>query len=430
MKEAKLSNSIISLNSRKSKNKANAKTSSTNVDSNSPKYESNSNSNLLNNNNYSNKNRNIKAKKNHINNLKNGQESKKKYINVPINELKQFKKWSSSNLNAIYQNILANDKENYLNIKPKFQNHFDITDIHRTILVDWLINVHLYFKLSDECLYLSIKLIDTFLARTINFTKNKLQLLGICSLQISSKYIEQIHPSINDLSDLCDKSYEKKEIIQFEKYLLQVNDYIIEQDQLLNYYDLLSLILKFNIKYYYFGKMLLDLTLMDIDFYKYQKNTIIFSICSIVIYNSKIIETMTDDYDLFIEECKFDKYKLKINDTFSNECLNDKNIYDNILINNINYLFSFYPSQDYSLVVECSKEIIIFYEKIKKSKYNSAMQKLFIQLKEIKEDYSFEQPNDTIYDEQKNSNCQNLTNLAKDRNEKDLNENIDMIIID
>ena len=40
MKEAKLSNSIISLNSRKSKNKANAKTSSTNVDSNSPKYES------------------------------------------------------------------------------------------------------------------------------------------------------------------------------------------------------------------------------------------------------------------------------------------------------------------------------------------------------------------------------------------------------
>ena len=58
------------------------------------------------------------------------------------------------------------------------------------------------------------------------------------------------------------------------------------------------------------------------------------------------------------------------------------------------------------------------------------MQKLFIQLKEIKEDYSFEQPNDIIYDEQKNSNCQNLTNLSKDRNKKDLNENIDMIIID
>ena len=430
MKEAKLSNSIISLNSRKSKNKTNAKTSSTNVDSNSPKYESNSNSNLLINNNYSNKNRNIKTKKNHINNLKNGQESKKQYINVPINELKQFKKWNSSNLNAIYQNILANDKENYLNIKPKFKNHFDITDIHRTILVDWLINVHLYFKLSDECLYLSIKLIDSFLARTINFTKNKLQLLGICSLQISSKYIEQIHPSINDLSDLCDKSYEKKEIIQFEKYLLQVNDYIIEQDQLLNYYDLLSLILKFNIKYYYFGKMLLDLTLMDIDFYKYQKNTIIFSICSIVINNSKIIETMTDDYDLFIEECKYDKYKLRINDTFPNDNLNDKNIYDNILINNINYLFSFYPFQDYSLVVECSYEIIAFYEKIKKSKYNSAIQKLFIQLKEIKDDYSFEQTNDMIYDDQKNSNCQNNTNLVKDKNNKYLNENIDMIIID
>ena len=120
--------------------------------------------------------------------------------------------------------------------------------------MDWLINVHLYFKLSDECLYLSIKLIDIFLARTTNFTKNKLQLLGICSLQISSKYIEQLHPSINDLSDLCDKCYEKKDIIQFEKYLLQINDYIIEQDQVLNYYDLLCLILRINIKYYYLKK--------------------------------------------------------------------------------------------------------------------------------------------------------------------------------
>ena len=422
MKESKLTNSFISVNSKKSKNRKNGKTSSTNVDSNSQKCESNSN-NSLNNHNYSNinKNVNIKIKKNQIIFLKNDQKMKKSYIYLPINELKQFKTWNSSNLNAIYQNILANDKENYLHIKPKFDNHLDITNIHRTILVDWLINVYLYFKLSDECLYLSIKLIDIFLARTKNFTKSKLQLLGICSLQISSKYIEQVHPSIEDLSDLCDKSYKKKQIVQFEKYLLQVNDYIIEQDHILNYYDLICLILKFNVKYYYFGKMLLDLTLLDIDFYKYQKNTIIFTVCSLVIYNSKTVDNMTDNYDIFKKECQNENYKLRMGDSFTqgNENYNS---------NMINYLFSFYPSDDYSLIFECSRKIIDLYENIKTSKYNSAIQKFFIQLKELKEDSFFEQSSEIIVQEsQQISNYQNIENIEM---EEDLKENINMMIIE
>ena len=305
MKKETLSNFSVSDKKIKSIHKKDGKTSSTNIDSNSHKSNSNSNSKEENNHIYINRDLKTKIRNNHYLN-----KDKKNYLLLPINELKQFKKWNSSNLNAIYQNILENDKENYLHIKPNFNIHMDISDIHRTILVDWLINVHLYFKLSDECLYLSIKIIDIFLARTNNFTKNKLQLLGICSLQISSKYIEQIHPSINNLIDLCDKCYKKDEILRFEKYLLQVNDYIIEQNQLINYYDLLCLILKFNVKYYFFGKMLLDLTLLDINFYKYRKNTIIFSVCSIVIYNSKMIDNMSDDFDTFINECKDKKYKL------------------------------------------------------------------------------------------------------------------------
>ena len=422
MKESKLTNSFISVNSKKSKNRKNGKTSSTNVDSNSQKCESNSN-NSLNNHNYSNinKNVNIKIKKNQIIFLKNDQKMKKSYIYLPINELKQFKTWNSSNLNAIYQNILANDKENYLHIKPKFNNHLDITNIHRTILVDWLINVYLYFKLSDECLYLSIKLIDIFLARTKNFTKSKLQLLGICSLQLSSKYIEQVHPSIDDLSDLCDKSYKKKQIVQFEKYLLQVNDYIIEQDHILNYYDLICLILKFNVKYYYFGKMLLDLTLLDIDFYEYQKNTIIFSVCSLVIYNSKMVDNMTDNYDIFREECQNEDYKLRMGDSFTH---GNENYNSNL----INYLLSFYPSDNYSLISECSRKIINLYENIKTSKYNSAIQKFFIQLKELKEDSFFEQSSEiNVQESQQISNNESIENIEM---EEDLKENINMMIIE
>ena len=410
MQKETLSNSNISIKNKKPKNKINEKTSSTGIDSNSQKSNS-----------HSNKNSENKQKSFFAKNFDNSKFSEKSYIYMPINELKQFKTWNSSNLNAIYQNIVSNEKENYLHIKPNFRKHFDINNIHRTILVDWLINVHLYFKLSDECLYLSIKLIDIFLARSKNFTKNKLQLLGICSLQLASKYIEQIHPSINNLSDLCDKCYKKKEIIEFEKYLLIINDYIIEQNPLLNYYDLISLILKFNIKYYYFGKMLLDLTLLDINFYKYQKNTIIFSICSLVIYNSKMINDITDNFELYIQECQEEKHKLKIFDFSWRINTGSDDICDITIINQLNYLFSFYPLKDYSLVIECTKEIVALYENIKTSKYNSAVQKFFITLKEIK----IESLSDQTKDVYTRDNQQENRNFEKF---EETNDNIEMII--
>ena len=415
MKKGSLGKSFISESGKKVKNRKNGKTSSTDIDSNSRNKDSNSD---LKKNNCINRNlKTVKSPK-----IKKQNCQKESYIYLPINDLKQFKTWNCSNLNAIYQNILANEKINYLNIKPIFSNHLDINDIHRTILVDWLINVHLYFKLSDECLYLSIKLIDIFLARTTNFTKNKLQLLGICSLQIASKYIEQLHPSINDLSDLCDKCYEKKDIVQFEKYLLQINDYIIEQDQVLNFYDLLCLILKFNIKYYYFGKMLLDLILLDIDFYKYQKNTIVFSICYIILCNYKMINTMTDNFDSFIKVCGEDKYKLNAN--FFPNVNRDGNF--NCIIN---YLFSFYPYKDISSVLQCCKEIIDLYEKMRTSKYNSAIQKYFIQLKEIKDDLTYELPKE---ENEKEKNSSLFPNFIENKNQEqadELDDNINMIII-
>ena len=424
MKKGPLRNSFIIESGKTIKIKKNGKTTSTEGDSNSQKGSSNYNSIK---NNYVN-NRNIKTQKSPKHFIKNFQ--KESILYLPINELKQFKTWNCSNLNAIYQNILANEKQNYLNIKPNLSNHLDINDIHRTILVDWLINVHYYFKLSDECLFLSIKLIDIFLARTNNFTKNKLQLLGICSLQLSSKYIEQIHPSINDLSDLCDKCYEKKDIIQFEKYLLQVNEYIIEQDQVLNYYDLLCLILKFNVKYYYFGKMLLDLTLLDINFYKYQKNTIVFSICYIILSNFKLINFMTDNFDEFIDKCGDENYKFKFNDDPNSFNYNREEIsyYNNINI--FNYLFSFYPYKDISLVFQCCKEMLNLYETMKTSKYNSAIQKYFIQLKEIKEDCISIKINEIS---EKNQELELFSEFNQNKireNNEQINEDIDMVILE
>ena len=115
MNKATIAKTFVSESGKKTKNRKNGKTSSTDIDSNSQKNESHSNSKKINH-----INRNIKTIKSPKSVKEKAQ--KESYIYLQINELKQFRTWNCSNLNAIYQNILANEKINYLDIKPIFSN--------------------------------------------------------------------------------------------------------------------------------------------------------------------------------------------------------------------------------------------------------------------------------------------------------------------
>ncbi|KAF5747232.1 G2/mitotic-specific cyclin S13-7-like [Tripterygium wilfordii] len=59
----------------------------------------------------------------------------------------------------------------------------------RSILVDWLIEVHCKFELMPKTLYLTINLVDRFLSLKA-VSKRKLQLVGISSMLIACKYEE------------------------------------------------------------------------------------------------------------------------------------------------------------------------------------------------------------------------------------------------
>jgi|Transcript_9787 cyclin B len=64
-----------------------------------------------------------------------------------------------------------------------------INERMRSILVDWLVEVHLKFKLVPQTLYLAVNLIDRYLERK-KVSRSKLQLVGVTSLFIASKYEE------------------------------------------------------------------------------------------------------------------------------------------------------------------------------------------------------------------------------------------------
>ena len=52
----------------------------------------------------------------------------------------------------------------------------------RAILIDWLVEVHLKFKLMPETLFLTHNLIDRFLSKKV-VTRKNLQLVGVTAMR-------------------------------------------------------------------------------------------------------------------------------------------------------------------------------------------------------------------------------------------------------
>ena len=80
----------------------------------------------------------------------------------------------------------------------------DISEKMRSILVDWLIDVHVKFKLSDNTLYLAINIMDRFLCKT-KLSRKKLQLLGVSAMMIACKLEEIYAPEIKDFVYISDE---------------------------------------------------------------------------------------------------------------------------------------------------------------------------------------------------------------------------------
>ena len=88
----------------------------------------------------------------------------------------------------LFPSLLQNES------KPQMymQTQAEINEKMRSILVDWLVDVHVKFDLSPETLYLTINIVDRFLSLK-PVPRRELQLVGVSALLIASKY-EEIWP--------------------------------------------------------------------------------------------------------------------------------------------------------------------------------------------------------------------------------------------
>ncbi|PAN22264.1 hypothetical protein PAHAL_4G007500 [Panicum hallii] len=95
----------------------------------------------------------------------------------------------------------------------------DINEKMRGILIDWLIEVHYKLELLEETLFLTVNIIDRFLALE-NVVRKKLQLVGVTAMLLACKYEEVSVPVVEDLILICDRAYTRADILEMERRIV------------------------------------------------------------------------------------------------------------------------------------------------------------------------------------------------------------------
>jgi len=118
----------------------------------------------------------------------------------------------------IFQYLYAEEK--FSRPRPYMSEQTDINSKMRAILVDWLVEVHMKFRLVPETLYLCVNIIDRY-CNLVQVARSRLQLVGVTALLIACKYEEIYPPEVRDCVYITDKAYQRQEVLDMEQDMLK-----------------------------------------------------------------------------------------------------------------------------------------------------------------------------------------------------------------
>jgi len=148
----------------------------------------------------------------------------------------------------------------------------DINPAMRSILVDWLVEVGIEYRLSSDTLFLSVAFVDRFLSlRTLK--RNTLQLVGITSMLVASKYEEIYAPNIEEFCFITDNTYTREDVLSMEKELLRLLEFDLAQPStktfLRRYIKAASAEIHLDVVFEFLVSYLAELSLMDYTLLQY-----------------------------------------------------------------------------------------------------------------------------------------------------------------
>ncbi len=115
---------------------------------------------------------------------------------------------------------IFNNEDKYLPDPQYMSKQSDINYRMRAILIDWLIDVHLKYKLIPQTMYIAVNLIDRYLSKH-ETTRAKLQLVGVTAMFIACKYEEIYPPELKDFVYITDGACVKSDVIHMEYKMLK-----------------------------------------------------------------------------------------------------------------------------------------------------------------------------------------------------------------
>lgn len=128
--------------------------------------------------------------------------------------------------------------------------------------MDWIIEVHYNLKLLPETLFLTVNMIDRYFGLH-QICKRDVQLVGVASLLIVTKYEEIYPPLLKDYILLAKGAYTAEEILDMEKKILFALDFDLNLCTAYRFLERFAKLTKIDNVTFFLSQFILELGLLD-----------------------------------------------------------------------------------------------------------------------------------------------------------------------
>ncbi|RMJ27520.1 g2 mitotic-specific [Aspergillus sp. HF37] len=173
--------------------------------------------------------------------------------------------WDTSMVAEYNDEIFEYIRDQEIKMLPNahyMDNQAEIQWSMRSVLMDWLVQVHSRFFLLPETLFLCVNYIDRFLSCKI-VSLGKLQLVGATAIFIAAKYEEINCPSVQEIVYMVDGGYTADEILKAERFMLTLLQFELGWPGPMSFLRRISKADDYDLETRTLAKYFLEITIMD-----------------------------------------------------------------------------------------------------------------------------------------------------------------------
>eukprot|EP00931_Biecheleriopsis_adriatica_P076093 TRINITY_DN49848_c0_g1_i1.p1 TRINITY_DN49848_c0_g1~~TRINITY_DN49848_c0_g1_i1.p1 ORF type:complete len:404 (-),score=88.80 TRINITY_DN49848_c0_g1_i1:25-1167(-) len=164
---------------------------------------------------------------------------------------------------------LGKDEEDFCCLRPDYmEDQPELCEDERSIAVDWLVEVHVKYKLRTETLFLAVSLVDRFLSMR-KVKRDDLQLVVVCANFIAAKFEEIDPPDVRDFAHMTQQACSRQAILSMEVKMLTALEFTLCYPTAVHFLDRYQRASKCNKKHRLLIEYILQLALVDLGLAKY-----------------------------------------------------------------------------------------------------------------------------------------------------------------